>query len=127
MSLTIHMRQLESKETVCRPAVTSPAAFARADAGERRDHAGETIAKYLASEHHTVDALSVRYESATRTIVVGGIALDHTTRDHVLARCRRIGGVAHVTNLLTIAAPVSLEAQYQLLKETAEFAPKRRL
>jgi len=118
MSLTAYMREFETSMSDHWKAA-APNAYALAISRATRDAAGETIAKYITSEHPSVAGLSVVYESATRSMTVRGIAPDHSTRDKVLASCRKIIGVAHFTDLLTIAETATLEAQYQLSKRAA--------
>jgi osmotically-inducible protein OsmY len=64
----------------------------------------KTIEKYIVSQHRAADALSVKFDWATRTITLRGIAPDRITRDKIVRCCKTVVGVSGVNDQLTIGA-----------------------
>jgi hypothetical protein len=75
--------------------------------------ANQTIEKFILSQHHPVNGLSVKYDEATKTVVLRGVAPDSSVRERVVLCCRKVIGVAHIDDRLTVAEPLSLESIYR--------------
>ncbi len=76
--------------------------------------AGETIEKFINAQNHAVEGLSVKYDAATKTIVIRGTAFDRASRERIVLSCRSVIGVAKIEDRLTIATPQSLESNYRI-------------
>jgi hypothetical protein len=64
----------------------------------------KTIEKYIVSQCHAADAMMVKFDWATRTITLRGIAPDRITRDKIVRCCKTVVGVSGVNDQLTIGS-----------------------
>jgi nucleoid-associated protein YgaU len=88
------------------PAAT-PAAGAAApatpDIAALNATAGQAIERYIAAQGLKADGLDVRYDGATQTVTVAGIAADQATKEKIVLCCGNVAAVAKVDDLLTVA------------------------
>jgi nucleoid-associated protein YgaU len=69
--------------------------------------AGAAIAKYIFSQGLSAQNLEVKYDGATKTVTVRGIAPDQATKEKIVLCCGNVASVAKVDDQLTAAAAAS--------------------
>lgn len=90
--------------------ITPPAAAASAsaapapDVAEMNEKAAAAIEKYIASQDLRAQGLDVRFDGATQTVSVSGVAADQATKEKIVLCCGNVAGVAKVNDQLTVAS-----------------------
>ena len=98
------------------PAAAQSAPPAAPDVAALNATAGKAIETYIASQKLAAEGLSVRYDGATQTVAVSGIAADQATREKIVLCCGNVSAVAKVDDLLTVAAPAEPASSYREVK-----------
>jgi len=100
------------------PAAASPAAPAGAqpDVAALNATAGQAIERYIASQGLKADGLDVKYDGATQTVTVSGVAADQATKEKIVLCCGNVASVAKVNDLLTVASGGEQESKYHEVK-----------
>ena len=104
------------KEAQAAPTQADPAA-AQANVADLNAKAAESIKKYIASQGLNVDGLDVKFDGATTTVTVSGVAPDQATKEKVALCCGNVQGVSHVDNQMTVAAAAEPESQYYTVEK----------
>ena len=89
----------------------APAA-ATPDVGALNATAGQAIEKYIASQGLKADGLDVKYDGASQTVTVSGVAPDQATKEKVVLCCGNVAAVAKVNDMLTVATASEPESKY---------------
>ena len=71
--------------------------------------AGQAIEKYIASQ-------GLKYEGASQTATVSGVAPDQATKEKIVLCCGNVAAVAKVNDLLTVAEGGGQESTYREVK-----------
>jgi len=82
------------------PAAAAPAATP--DVNALNATAGQAIEKYIASQGLKADGLDVKYDGASQTVTVSGVAPDQATREKIVLCCGNVAAVAKVNDMLTV-------------------------
>jgi len=93
----------------------SPAA-ATPDINALNATAGQAIEKYVASQGLKADGLDVKYDGASQTVTVSGVAPDQATKEKIVLCCGNVASVAKVNDMLTVADGGGQEATYREVK-----------
>ena len=94
----------------------SAAAPAQPDIAALNATAGQAIERYIAAQGLKADGLDVKYDGATQTVTVSGIAPDQATKEKIVLCCGNVSSVAKVDDLLTVAGGGDQEAKYHEVK-----------
>ena len=97
------------------PAAAAPAQ-AQPDVAALNATAGQAIERYIASQGLKADGLDVKYDGATQTVTVSGVAPDQATKEKIVLCCGNVSSVAKVNDLLTVASGGGQEANYREVK-----------
>jgi nucleoid-associated protein YgaU len=99
---------------------SAPAAAAAApaapDVGALNATAAQAIERYIGSQGLKADGLDVKYDGASQTVTVSGVAPDQATKEKIVLCCGNVSSVAKVNDLLTVAAGGGQEAKYREVK-----------
>ena len=98
------------------PAAASPNAAAKPDITALNAAAGAAIAKYVASQHLGAQNLNIRYDGATKTVTVSGIAPDQATKEKIVLCCGNVAAVSKVDDQLTVAQGASSASTFYEVK-----------
>ena len=98
-----------------RPA-PAPAAAAQPDIASLNATAGQAIAKYIASQNLSAQGLEVKYDGASQTVTVSGVAPDQATKEKIVLCCGNVAAVSKVDDQLTVAAAAAPASTYQTVK-----------
>ena len=74
-----------------------------ADVAQLNDTAGQAIEKYIAAQQLSADNLDVKFDGASGTVTVSGIAPDQATKEKILLCCGNVSGVEKVDDQMTVA------------------------
>ncbi len=77
--------------------------------------AAEAIKKYVTVQGLSVSNLDVKYDGATQTVTVAGIAADQATKEKVALCCGNVRSVSKVDDRLTVAAAAP-ESSFRAVK-----------
>ena len=120
MSLISFIREAGEKlfKPPAAPAPAAPAAAqpSQADVDAMNKTAGEAIEKYIAAQGLKADGLDVRYDGASQTVTVAGVAADQPTKEKIVLCCGNVAAVAKVNDMLTVATPAEAESTYREVK-----------
>ena len=117
MSLISFIKEAGEKLFNRAPAPASPSASAAApDVAALNASAAAAIEKYIASQNLSAQGLAVKFDGATQTVVVSGVAPDQATREKIVLCCGNVSGVAKVDDQLTVAASGSAASTYHTVK-----------
>ena len=98
----------EAGEKLFKSAPAAPAATASAapapGVAEMNEAAAVAIEKYIAAQNLTAQNLDVKFDGATQTVSVTGVAADQATKEKIVLCCGNVSGVAKVNDQLTVAA-----------------------
>lgn len=97
------------------PAAAAPAA-AQPDIAALNATAAQAIAKYIGSQSLSAQGLAVKYDGATQTVTVSGVAPDQATKEKIVLCCGNVAAVSKVDDQLTVAAPATRPSTYQTVK-----------
>ena len=78
--------------------------------------AGQAIEKYIASQNLKADGLDVKYDGASQTVTVSGVAPDQATKEKIVLCCGNVAAVAKVNDMLTVADGGGTESTYREVK-----------
>ena len=98
---------------------TSPAsapAAAQPDIASVNATAAQAIAKYIASQNLSAQGLDVKYDGATQTVTVAGVAPDQATKEKIVLCCGNVAAVSKVDDHLTVAASATPPSTYVTVK-----------
>jgi nucleoid-associated protein YgaU len=99
------------------PAAPAPAAApAGPDVAKLNETAGQAIERYIGSQGLKADGLDVKYDGASQTVTVSGVAPDQATKEKIVLCCGNVSSVAKVNDLLTVAAGAAQESKYREVK-----------
>ncbi len=102
------------------PASTAAAAAGSApattDIAALNTTAGQAIERYIGAQGLKADGLDVKYDGATQTVTVAGVAPDQATREKIVLCCGNVAAVAKVDDLLTVASGGGAESTYREVK-----------
>src|SRR4028118_1706770 len=98
------------------PATNATAAPAQPDIAALNETAAQAIERYIGSQGLNADALDVKYDGATQTVTVSGVAPDQATKEKIVLCCGNVSSVAKVNDLLTVAAAAEPESKYHTVK-----------
>jgi nucleoid-associated protein YgaU len=98
-------------------AAPAPAAAAPApDVAKLNETAAQAIERYIGSQGLKADGLDVKYDGATQTVTVSGVAPDQATKEKIVLCCGNVSSVAKVNDLLTVAAGAGQESKFREVK-----------
>lgn len=89
---------------------------AQPDVAALNDSAGKEIAKYVATQNLKAEGLEVKYDGATQTVTVSGVAPDQATKEKIVLCCGNVAAVSKVDDRLTVAAGAQPESTYREVK-----------
>ena len=98
------------------PAAPSATPAATPDLDALNASAGQAIEKYIAAQGLKADGLDVKYDGASQTVTVSGVAPDQSTKEKIVLCCGNVAAVAKVNDMLTVAAPAEPESKYHTVK-----------
>ena len=78
--------------------------------------AAQAIEKYIASQGLKADGLDVKYDGASQTVTVSGVAPDQATKEKIVLCCGNVAAVAKVNDMLTVAQGGAPESTYREVK-----------
>ena len=78
--------------------------------------AGDAIATYINSMGLKVEALNVKFDTASETVTVSGVAPDQVTREKVVLCCGNVANVTKVNDLMTVSTPETESQMYTVVK-----------
>ena len=96
------------------PAAT--AAPAAPDIAALNATAAQAIERYIGSQNLKADGLDVKYDGASQTVTVSGVAPDQATKEKIVLCCGNVAAVAKVNDLLTVADTSGEESTYREVK-----------
>jgi nucleoid-associated protein YgaU len=101
-----------------RPKAAAPGAAAPAgpDVAALNATAGEAIEKYVASQGLKADGLDIKYDGASQTVTVSGVAPDQATKEKIVLCCGNVAAVAKVNDMLTVADGGGQASTYREVK-----------
>jgi nucleoid-associated protein YgaU len=114
MSLISFLR--DAGEKLFNPPKAAPAAAPAPDVAALNETAAQAIERYIASQGLKADGLDVKYDGATQTVTVSGIAPDQATKEKIVLCCGNVSSVAKVNDLLTVAGGGEQESTYREVK-----------
>jgi nucleoid-associated protein YgaU len=95
------------------PAAAAPAA---PDIAKLNETAAQAIERYIGSQGLKADGLDVKYDGASQTVTVSGVAPDQATKEKIVLCCGNVSAVSKVNDLLTVAAGSGQESKYREVK-----------
>jgi nucleoid-associated protein YgaU len=97
------------------PSAAAPAAPAP-DVAALNETASQAIERYIGSQGLQADGLDVKYDGASQTVTVSGVAPDQATKEKIVLCCGNVSSVAKVNDMLTVAAGAEPESKYHTVK-----------
>ena len=94
---------------------SAPAAAAP-NSEQANETAGQAIETYIASQGLAADGLDVKFDGATGTVTVSGVAADQATKEKIVLCCGNVHGVGKVNDLLTVNQPAEESRYYTVVK-----------
>ena len=116
MSLISFLRDAGEKLFNAPKAAPAPAAAPAPDIAALNETAAQAIERYIASQGLKADGLDVKYDGATQTVTVSGIAPDQATKEKIVLCCGNVAAVAKVNDMLTVAEGSGQESTYREVK-----------
>ena len=116
MSLISFIREAGEKLFKAPAATTAATPAAQPDIAALNKTAGEAIEKYIASQKLKADGLDVKYDGASQTVTVTGVAPDQETKEKIVLCCGNVAAVSKVNDMLTVATPAEAESTYRAVK-----------
>jgi nucleoid-associated protein YgaU len=100
------------------PAAPAPAAAAPAppDIAALNETAAQAIERYIGSQGLKAEGLDVKYDGASQTVTVSGVAPDQETKEKIVLCCGNVSSFAKVNDLLTVAGGSGRESNYREVK-----------
>jgi nucleoid-associated protein YgaU len=103
-------------EAATTPAPSAAAHSSAEQADALSNAAGDAIATYISSMGLKVEALDVKYDAASETVTVSGVAPDQNTREKVVLCCGNVANVAQVNDLMTVSNAEPESQMYTVVK-----------
>ena len=103
------------KSSAAATPASAPAAAAP-NSEQANETAGEAIETYIASQNLAADGLDVKFDGATGTVTVSGVAADQATKEKIVLCCGNVHGVGKVNDLLTVSQPAEESRYYTVVK-----------
>ncbi len=103
------------REAAAAPAPAAGAAPAAASE-QANETAGQAIETYIASQGLAADGLDVKFDGATGTVTVSGMAADQATKEKIVLCCGNVNGVGKVNDLITVSQPADESKYYTVAK-----------
>ena len=94
---------------------SAPAAAAP-NSEQANETAGQAIETYIASQGLAADGLDVKFDGATGTVTVSGVAADQATKEKIVLCCGNVHGVGKVNDLLTVNQAAEESRYYTVVK-----------
>ena len=116
MSLISFLRDAGEKLFNAPKAAPAPAAAPAPDIAALNETAAQAIERYIASQGLKADGLDVKYDGASQTVTVSGVAPDQATKEKIVLCCGNVASVAKVNDLLTVASGGEPESKYHEVK-----------
>jgi nucleoid-associated protein YgaU len=116
MSLISFLRDAGEKLFNAPKAAPAPAAAPAPDIAALNETAAQAIERYIASQGLKADGLDVKYDGASQTVTVSGVAPDQATKEKIVLCCGNVSSVAKVNDLLTVAGGGEEESKYHEVK-----------
>ena len=98
------------------PAAPAPAAASQPNVAQLNETAGAAIEKYIAAQGLKADGLDVKFDGASQTVTVSGVAPDQATKEKIVLCCGNVANVAKVDDKLTVAAAGGSASTYSVVK-----------
>ena len=95
---------------------TAPGAQTQTDAPALNAAAAAAIAKYVGSQNLTAQNLDIKYDGASKTVTVAGVAPDQATKEKIVLCCGNVSSVAKVDDRLTVATGAATAATFYEVK-----------
>ena len=89
---------------------------AQPDVAALNTTAGVAIAKYVSAQNLTAQNLTIKYDGASKTVTVQGIAPDQATKEKIVLCCGNVASVAKVDDQLTVAASATPPSTFREVK-----------
>jgi len=95
----------DAGEKLFHPAAAAPATSSTPEpnVADLNAAAGAAIAKYIASQNLGAQNLDVKYDGASKTVTVTGVAPDQATKEKIVLCCGNVHSVGKVNDQLTVA------------------------
>ena len=120
MSLISFLKEAGEKLFPSAKAAPAPAAGGNApaqpDIAALNETAAQAIERYIGSQGLKAEGLDVKYDGATQTVTVSGVAPDQATKEKIVLCCGNVSSVAKVNDMLTVAAGSEPESKYHEVK-----------
>ncbi len=122
MSLISFIQEAGEKLFPHPKAAPAPATATRSAPARRPDiaalnaTAAQAIERYIGAQGLKADGLDVKYDGATQTVTVSGVAPDQATREKIVLCCGNVAAVAKVDDLLTVAGGGAQESKFREVK-----------
>jgi nucleoid-associated protein YgaU len=107
---------IDKAETAEAATTATPAPPSAEQTAALSNAAGDAIATYINSMGLKVEALDVRFDTASETVTVSGVAPDQITREKVVLCCGNVANVTKVNDLMTVSTPEPESQMYTVLK-----------
>jgi len=91
-------------------AVAAPAA---PDLNALNATAAQAIERYIGAQGLKADGLDVKYDGASQTVTVSGVAPDQATKEKIVLCCGNVASVAKVNDLLTVASGGGQQSKFR--------------
>ncbi|MDP9089712.1 MAG: peptidoglycan-binding protein LysM [Pseudomonadota bacterium] len=78
--------------------------------------AAAAITKYIGSQNLTAQNLDVKYDGASKTVTVSGVAPNQATKEKIVLCCGNVSSVAKVDDRLTVASGAAPAASFYEVK-----------
>lgn len=98
------------------PTAAAPAAQTQTGAPALNTAAAAAIAKYVASQNLTAQNLDIKYDGASKTVTVSGVAPDQATKEKIVLCCGNVSAVAKVDDQLSVASGTAPAATFYEVK-----------
>ena len=98
------------------PAAPASTVTPQPDVALLNETAGAAIEKYIAAQGLKADGLDVKFDGASQTVTVSGVAPDQATKEKIVLCCGNVANVAKVDDKLTVAAASGPVSTYYVVK-----------
>ena len=92
------------------------AAASQPNVAQLNETAGAAIEKFIAAQGLKADGLDVKFDGASQTVTVSGVARDQATKEKIVLCCGNVANVAKVDDKLTVAAAGGPVSTYYVVK-----------
>lgn len=125
MSIVSFFKEAGEKLFGRKEAAAAPPASAGSSSGpaaaqvssEQANHAAaQAIESYIASQQLSAEGLDVKFDGATGTVTVSGVAPDQATKEKIVLCCGNVNGVGKVNDLLTVNQPAEESRYYTVAR-----------